>query len=83
MGWEIGIRDRGSGNTGAAAQRGESKKDRLYERDYERKPAPAPPSYVKGFGQETGGPLGDCAKTFLRPCACPLYPPDAAAEQTS
>jgi len=58
-----------SGNTGAAAQRGESKKDQLYERDYERKPAPAPPALVKGFGQETGGPLGDFAKKFLRYCA--------------
>ncbi len=24
---------------------------------------------VKGFGQETGGPLGDFAKKFLRSCA--------------
>ena len=58
-----------SGNTGAAAQRGESKKDRLYELDYERKPTPAPLAYVKGFGQETGGPLGDFAQKFLRSCA--------------
>jgi hypothetical protein len=58
-----------SGGTGAAAQRAEKRKDRLYEQDYERKPAPAPLAFVKGFGQETGGPLGDFAKKFLRYCA--------------
>jgi hypothetical protein len=35
-----------SGGTGAAAQRAEKRKDRLYELDYVRKPAPAPLALV-------------------------------------
>jgi hypothetical protein len=58
---------------GEAATGAEVRKDRRYALDYKPRPN-GPRASVRGFGQETGGPLGEFAKKFLHYCA-ELTPP--------
>ena len=53
---------------GDAANRAELGKCQYYNRSYIASPG-GPKVVVRGFGQETGGPLGDYAKSLLRTCA--------------
>jgi hypothetical protein len=53
---------------GQAATAAEALKIRNYIRNYVMSPA-GPPGDVRGFGMETGGPLGSYAKQLLETCA--------------
>ena len=55
-------------NAGDAASKAENNKECFYKRTFQHG-ANLPPCEVRGFAQETGGPLGAYAKLLLHSCA--------------
>jgi hypothetical protein len=62
-----------SSTAGGAAQHAERRKNKQYARVWEAKPG-GPPTVVRGFAQESAGPLGKFARKLLMLCATHTAP---------